>query len=301
MTAAVLLASAAAAVAAFAVTHLVVRPPARLQPRLAPYTDRVRQRLDTPVAHVGTGSKSLWGPLLGAFARAVGTLADAGHNDDVAVRLRHAGMSHLSPDQYRQRQLGYTVGGAVVGVVLAGLLRLSVGAFVFMSVGCAFVGLTRWRATLDRRIEQRRATMQAEAHMVAQLLAIYLRTGDTPMGAVERLTERAEGVVLDELAAAVALIRSGSPAADVFDQLSRSTSEPNAARLYRLYGATWQASGDPAALLSLAEVLRAGRREDLARRMARRNTAMVMPLVLIIGPIMILFIAAAIPSIVLGR
>lgn len=143
--------------------------------------------------------------------------------------------------------------------------------------------------------------MQAEAHMVAQLLAIYLRTGDTPMGAVERLTNRAEGIVLDELAAAIALIRSGSPASEVFNQLAGVTAEPSAARFYRLYGATWQASGDPAALLSLAEVLRAGRREDLARRMARRNTAMVMPLVVIIGPIMILFIAAAIPSIVLGR
>ena len=35
--------------------------------------------------------------------------------------------------------------------------------------------------------------------------------------------------------------------------------------------------------------------------MARKRTAMVLPLVMIIGPILILFIGAAIPSIVLGR
>lgn len=301
MNGAVLLAATAAAVAAFVLAGVVVRPPARLLPRLAPYTDRVRQRLDTAVAHTTSASTSLWGPLVSAAARALGNIADAGRDDDVTLRLRHAGMSHLSADQYRRRQLGYTVAGATAGLVLAAALRLSAAAFLVVLLGCAFVGMTRWRATVDRRTEQRRTIMQAEAHMVAQLLAIYLRTGDTPMGAVERLTNRAEGIVLDELAAAIALIRSGSPASEVFNQLAGVTAEPSAARFYRLYGATWQASGDPAALLSLAEVLRAGRREDLARRMARRNTAMVMPLVVIIGPIMILFIAAAIPSIVLGR
>jgi hypothetical protein len=47
--------------------------------------------------------------------------------------------------------------------------------------------------------------------------------------------------------------------------------------------------------------MRASRREDLTRLMAKRETAMALPLVMVIGPILILFVAAAIPHIVFGR
>ena len=60
------------------------------------------------------------------------------------------------------------------------------------------------------------------------------------------------------------------------------------------------AGGDPAALLALSDSLRAARRDDLARTMANRRIAMALPLVAVIAPILILFIAAAIPSIVFG-
>ena len=166
---------------------------------------------------------------------------------------------------------------------------------------CAFIGITRQRTILNQRTEKRRRIMRAESHIICQLLATYLRTGDTPMGALDRLHRRTSGQIPGELATAVGLIRRGRPADQVLDELATTTAEPYAARLYRLYGATWNASGDPDALLSLAEVLRNGRREQLSRHMAKRRTLMALPLVLIIGPILILFIAAAIPTIVFGR
>ena len=79
------------------------------------------------------------------------------------------------------------------------------------------------------------------------------------------------------------------------------TAEPSAARLYRLYGSTWAAAGDPGALLALADSLRATRRDALARTMAKRRVAMALPLVAVIAPILILFVAAALPSIIFGR
>ncbi|MEZ5218186.1 MAG: hypothetical protein R2715_16760 [Ilumatobacteraceae bacterium] len=83
---------------------------------------------------------------------------------------------------------------------------------------------------------------------------------------------------------------------------SRPTPRGTAAgRLYRAYGAAWSSGGDPDALLALAEDTRVAHREDLARTMAKRKTAMALPLVMVIGPILILFVAAAIPSIVFGH
>ena len=297
-----LLAACAAALAAFLLVRSFVHVPMRLAARVEPYTGRVRQRLTTVIpVRVAQPATSAWGPLLGAVTRAVGTLAEAGQTDQLEQRLRHAGLGHLTVEDYRRRQLASAAVAALGGVVLAGLLRVDAGLGLVMVGAAVFFGATRWRSKLDRLTEKRRAVMQAEAHVVCQLLAVYLRTGDTPMSALERLCGRADGVIPAELSGATAVIRRGRPAPETLDRLAGETTEPAAARLYRTYAAGWQAAGNPNALMALAEQLRGTRREELARRMARKRTAMVLPLVVIIGPILILFIGAAIPSIVLGR
>jgi tight adherence protein C len=290
-----------AAVALGCLVRSALRTPVRLAARLAPYTERVRGRLGTSVAQPASGSRSVWGPMVTAAASRVAAVLDAGAGGDVELRLRRAGLADVGVDGYRKRQLGYAVGGVVFGVAAALLLRLSTAAALVLAVAAATAGALRWRAKLDRLTEDRRTLMRAEAHTVCQMLAIWLRTGDTPPGALDRLARRSAGIVPGELAAASAQIRSGSPPVEVLDRLAVETAEPAAARLYRLYGASWSAGGDPAALLALSDDLRAARRDAIARTMAKRRVAMALPLVAVIAPILILFIAAAIPSIVFGR
>ena len=260
MTGVTLLAASLAAVAAFLLARGVVSAPMRLATRIAPYTSRARQRLGTiePVSSHDVG-QTVWAPILAALSNVVATIADAGQSDTLEQRLRNAGMGHLTAEDYRRRQLAATAAGAVAGITLAVVLQVSVAGSLALVIASSFFGLTRWRAVVERRTEQRRTLMQAEAHILCQLLAIYLRTGDTPMGALDRLTARAHGVIPDELATGAILIRRGAPAEEVLEQMATTTAERYAARLYRLYGATWQASGDPTALMALAEVLRAGR------------------------------------------
>jgi tight adherence protein C len=172
---------------------------------------------------------------------------------------------------------------------------------ILLSAAAGLWGATRWRARLDKLITRRRDRMRSELYTVCQLFAIYLRTGDTPSGAVDRLIRRSQGEVIAELKEASAQIRTGSTASLVFEQLTGTTPEPSAARLYRLLSSTWTAGGDADGLLALADDMRASRREDLSRLMTKRQTAMALPLVMVIGPILILFVAAAIPHIVFGR
>lgn len=294
------LAAVTAAIAVGLLSRAVLRPPLRLAPRLSPYTERVRARLGTTVPQRVVGPSSVWGPLVTTLANGLAGVVDASRSDEMALRLRQAGMP-ISVEAYHRRQLGFAVASLVVGFVLAVLLQLSTAAALIVMAACGVVGLTRWRSMVDRRIALRRQTMRAETPTLCQLLAVWLRTGDTAIGALERLVQRTSGIVSDELAAAVAQVRSGSVPVTVLDRLANDTAEPSTARLYRLYGATWAASGDPDALLALAEDLRAGRREELARSMARRRTAMAVPLVLVLGPILILFIAAPLPSLIFGR
>ena len=300
MTGVELLAAVSAAAAAGLLGRAFVRAPVRLAPRIAPYSERVRARLGTTVPQRVQGPSSVWGPLVTALANGLANVIDANRSGDMSLRLRHAGM-RMTVEDYRRRQLGVTAAAFAVGLTLALLLRLSTAATLIVMVAAGMFGVTRWRSTVDRRTAERRTTMRAETHTICQLLAVYLRTGDTPIGALERLVERTNGIVSDELANAVAQIRSGNAPGAVMERLGADCAEPSTGRLYRLYGATWPASGDPDALLALAEDLRAARREDLARAMAKRRTAMAIPLVLILGPILILFIAAPLPSLIFGR
>lgn len=301
MNTSVVLAAFVGAVAVFFVVRSLVGESMRLSTRIGPYTVRARRELGTTQAVSTTAPvRSVWGPMLNSLTATVAKVADAGEHETLELRIRNAGMN-ITVDDYRRRQLLTAAAGAGVGMAGALVFGLSAVMSLVVVATCVFIGVTRQRAVLNGRTEKRRRIMQAESHIICQLLATYLRTGDTPMGALDRLQRRASGVIPAELAAAVGLIRRGRPANEVLDEIAATTAEPYAARLYRLYGATWNASGDPTALLSLAEVLRNGRREHLSRHMAKRRTLMVLPLVMIIGPILILFIAAAIPSIVLGR
>ena len=54
-------------------------------------------------------------------------------------------------------------------------------------------------------------------------------------------------------------------------------------------------------LLALSEDLREARREQLHKDAVRRRAAMLVPTIGILAPIMLLFIAAPLPSIVLGH
>lgn len=295
-----------AAVAAWCLARSAVRQPKPLATRVQPYTSAHRRafgtyRADLPADRSGrSGVALVFGPLIRNLANGLASVIDASNSTSAELRLQQAGLD-LTVEQYRTRQLAYTVGGLACGAAFGLLLGGSAGIVLFLALGSGLWGATRWRGRVDRLITKRRERMRSELYTVCQLLAIYLRTGDTPAGAVDRLVRRSRGEVVGELAAGAAQVRTGSPVAVAFERLISTTPEPAAARLYRVLASTWAAGGDDLALFALAEDMRVSAREDLARRMAKRETAMALPLVMVIAPILILFIAAAIPHIVFGR
>ncbi len=217
-----------------------------------------------------------------------------------SARLRNAGYADADPSQYRIRQLAHAVGGLTVGVVL-GLVFESVGLTTLFMACFGFYGATIERSRLSSAIERRAERMRGEVYTIAQLIAVRLRTGSGPVDAVASVSGRAKGPVAAELAEAVSWISSGTPAQKAYDRLAEATDEPAAARLYRLLAASATTGGDiSSSLLSVAEDLRLERKQDIARRAVKRRTAMLIPLLLFITPVMILFVAAALPSLVFG-
>ena len=98
-----------AAVAAWLLVRGLMRSPARLAVRLAPYTDRAR-----PTRHrdrdAPPSSRSAWGPMVTAVAasrRSPGERLDDRAGAAVAPRR----LGHDDGGAYRRRQLAYTVVG----------------------------------------------------------------------------------------------------------------------------------------------------------------------------------------------
>ncbi len=277
-----------------------------LDRRLGPYAGLAHSRLGGTGSAPAGGAIVRWSrprpqPLLARVAEALGLLVDRADAATLQRRLRQAGFGDVGVEHYRMRQLGFALGGLVVGafggVTLVGS---STGTVVLMAL-FGFPAATLQRSRIERRITARRVKLQADAPTIAQLIAVHVRSGAGPMEAVRSVCRRAQGPVVDELAEALGWISGGSSPQMAYDRLAEETPEPAASRLYRILAASARSGADAGRpLLAIAEDLRIQRRDELARAAVRRRTAMLAPLLLLIAPVMLLFVGAALPSMVLG-
>lgn len=312
MSAQAVLAAICIAVAMAAAARLVVPPTARLAPRVRPYVLAGRSALGRPPTRLDVdldGASApggllgrLFGPPLGAAAQRVGRLVESRSDAHLQLRLAQAGLSDVSVDEHRVRQVSQGAAAAVVGGAAAAIALRAPAGTLAVALGAGFWGVTRARAAVDRAIEQRAQLIRLELPTVNQLLALHVRTGAGPMQAVQRVVARGRGVVVDELETVLRRARGGGRESDAFRSIALVTPEPSAARTYELFAVAVERGADLAeGLLALGDQLREARREEVRKQAVRRRAAMLLPTIGILAPIMLLFIAAPLPSIVLGH
>ena len=162
-------------------------------------------------------------------------------------------------------------------------------------------GASRARGRIDRAIAERTERIRLELYTVNQLLAMHVRTGAGPIQAIQRLVDRGHGAVVDELAAVLTAVRRGTAEPAAFRRAAELTPEPAAARTYKLFAAGAERGVDLAGgLRALSDDLRDSRREEIRQTATKRRAAMLVPTIAVLAPVMLLFIAAPLPSIVFG-
>jgi tight adherence protein C len=306
-----LLAAGAIGTGAAGIAGLWRPPTRRLAGRVRPYAVVARSALGHVPESVPVGDASrvavgtlprLFGPALrSAFTKASSVIESRG-DEHLARMLRQAARDDLTPQRYRVQQLlraaGFAVGAAVVAAVTLKtpliVLAAGVAGFVY--------GASRMRSGLERVIAARAARIRLELYTVNHLLAMQVRTGSGAMQAVQRVVERGRGVVVEELGDVLTWTRSGLGEAESFRRAAELTPEPSAARTYQLLAAGVERGVDlGGGLLALSADIRDARREQMHKDAVRRRAAMLVPTIAILAPIMLLFIAAPLPSIVLGH
>ncbi len=196
-----------AGVAAVGVAAVLVPPTRRLAPRVRPYTIAARARFGrgadaadlVPSSRSSSSVVRLFGPPVLALVHRVGRMLERRTDGALERSLRQAGFVDVTPDDYRTRM--------AVQVLVFGAAGAGFGVLVFHSplaaVGLALCGVvfgaSRGRGRLERAIADRRERIRLELYTVNQLLAMHVRTGAGPVQATQRIVDRGDGVVVDEL------------------------------------------------------------------------------------------------------
>lgn len=271
--------------------------PIRVADRVAPYlgdTPPPSKLLARPTATAVPFAvvRRLFGPVIGD---AVG-FVDRVVGGSVSVRRRLGGLgSGGSVEEFRIEQV---VWGSI-GMVGCGLLVALIG-FVRGRVdpvlvgGAALVGLVAGVLSRDwyltRQLQRREAAMLAEFPVVADLLALAVVAGEAPPDALLRVCRLTQGELANDLDAALARARSGTPLTSALSDLAqRTTLEPFSRFVQGLVVAIER--GTPLADVlraQAADVREAGKRA-LLEAGGRKEISMMVPVVFMLLPVTVLF------------
>jgi tight adherence protein C len=307
-TAGVVTGAIGAGLAAAGLTAMLVRPTGRLAHRVRPYSAVARARLRgvpdlvdaVPPRAPGSVGRLFLPPARDAIG-AIGKLVDRRDDAALELELRKAGDSEMHAADQRTRVTVAVVRAAAIGAALGALVLRSVTFTLLLGTAGAVAGAARARSRLDRAVADRAERMRLELYTVNQLLAMHVRSGAGPIQAVQRVVERGEGAVIDELSDVLGAIRRGTSEPGAFRRAAELTPEPAAARTFKLFAAGAERGVDLAGgLRALSEDLRDSRREEIRATATKRRAAMLVPTIAVLAPVMLLFIAAPLPSVVFG-
>lgn len=263
--------------------------------RIDPYLRRSRSRSLFAASRENSRARRVVENLMGPVAvRILGVLERlTGGSDQLERRLRLAGR-RSSTDSFRVEQVVFGAAGLVLGVTLAAMaiaLRDAspLTGLLIVALG-ALLGVLLRDYLLGVEIKRRAARMAREFPTVADLLALAVAAGESPIAAMERVARTSSGALPDEFAATVADIRSGTSVAQALASLGGRTPLASLGRFGEGVSIAIE-RGTP-----LAEVLRAqaqDAREESKRELmetaGQREILMLVPVVFFVLPLVIVF------------
>jgi tight adherence protein C len=273
----------------------VIRRP-QLALRVLPYVRDLPQVGRTPALRVASSSPT--SAAAGVFGPVVRSAADTvervlGGAVSVRRRLERAGIDK-TVHEFRVEQVLWGLVAFAVGAAY-GVLRMlaTPGSALSSLLVCAIafvVGVLGRDTWLTSQVRTRERLILAEFPTVAELLALAVAAGESPVAALDRVVRRSGGELSTELARVLADIRTGEPVSTAFDRLASSTGLPLVARFAQGIAVAVERGTPLADVLhaQAADVREAGRRE-LIETAARKEVFMMVPVVFLVLPITVLF------------
>lgn len=279
--------------AALVIWRVAARRP-RLVDRVAPYLQErpTASRLlsDQAVTPFPTLERILR-PVVRDVARVLERLGSGAVS--IRSRLQRSG-SASTVEAFRTEQVIWATLGLLVGLVLALVIGATRGVsllpLLMLVALCALAGALGRDQWLSRAARMRERRMVAEFPTVAELLALAVGAGESPLAAFERVARTTTGELSGEIAVTLADVRAGVPLNLALEQMASRTELPSIVR-FTDGVATAVERGTP-----LGDVLRAQAQDArevghraLMEEGGRREVLMMLPVVFLMLPVTILF------------
>lgn len=222
---------------------------------------------------------------------------------EVRRRLDRAGSTE-SVDQFRARQVVWTLAGLGAGLAFAVLIGATRGfapvPLVLLVAICAVVGFACCDQMLSRQVTAREERMVSEFPTVAELLALAVTAGEAPVAALERVAATAQGELSTEIRRMLADVRAGAPIGLALVDMADRTGLPSLTRFAEGVAVALE-RGTPLAevLRAQAQDVRESGRRALMEAGGRKEVLMLVPVVFLILPITVAF--AIFPSLMTLR
>ena len=273
----------------------VIRRP-QLALRVLPYVRDLPQVGRTPTLRVvssspTTAAAGMFGPLLRSAAETVERVL--GGAASVRRRLERADLDK-TVHEFRVEQVLWGLGAFAIAAAYGVLRGLrdpgGAGLSVVLCLVAFVVGVLARDSWLTSEVTRRERRILAEFPTIAELLALAVAAGESPVAALDRVVRRSGGELSSDLGRVLAAVRTGEPVGAAFDRLAASTGLPLVARFAQGVAVAVERGTPLAQVLhaQAADVREAGRRE-LIEVAARKEVLMMVPVVFLVLPITVLF------------
>jgi tight adherence protein C len=267
-----------------------------LESRVAPFIRDVPAvsatwRVTVPSDRPSSALVALAKPMLEAGAVRLQNIL--GGRESIRRRLERAG-SALSVEEFRVSQLCWALGGFGIALIvgLVGPAREPARALPWfvISLGAAALAILARDSALSRTVQRREERMLSEFPVVADLLALAVAAGEGPVSALDRVVSSCRGALPDELAIVLAESRTGVPVTRALDAFAQRSGLAVVSRFAEGFAVAVE-RGTPLAdvLTAQAADVREATRRTLIETGARKEVAMMVPVVFLIMPVTLLF------------
>ena len=268
----------------------------QLAVRVLPYVRDLPQVGRSPALRVASSSPTtaaagVFGPLLRSAADGVERVL--GGATSVRRRLERADIDKTVHEFRVEQVLWGLVGFAIAAAY--GVLKAVAGSggalssLLLCAVGFALGVIVR-DSYLTSQVKNRERQILAEFPTIAELLALAVAAGESPVSALDRVVGRSGGELSRDLAKVLAAVRTGEPLGAAFDRWSATTGLPLVARFAQGIAVAVERGTPLAEVLhaQAADVREAGRRE-LIEIAARKEIFMMVPVVFLVLPVTVFF------------
>lgn len=209
----------------------------------------------------------------------------------VRARLEELGVgSDKEYEEFRIKQYGFSAASAAVALMIFFLISQSFIFAILISVLVAATMYVLLDRELTKKVKKHRELIEAEFPAIIEMLTLAIAAGETPMSAMLRIAESADGALASEFQVVVAGVRSGLPLSDTLDSMGRRVKSVMIRRFVdALVTATLRGAPLVEVLSRHAVEARGNQRNRVMGAAGKAEISMMIPVVFLILPISILF------------